>query len=122
MKKKNHKESSETYIACCGAYCKTCKPYIEGHCKGCKLGYEPNKRDINKAKCKIKLCCFRNNKFDTCAECDKFISCKIFNGRFKIGTRNHKKYQEALLFMKNNGYSKFIELADKWKGPNGKLK
>ncbi len=120
--KMNKKKSSKTYIACCGAYCRTCKPYNEGHCKGCKIGYESGERDIDRAKCKIKLCCFRDNKFDICSECDKFSNCKIFNGRFKVGTRDNKKYQEALVFIKKNGYSKFIELADQWTGPCGKLK
>ncbi len=115
-------KSSKIYVACCGAYCRTCKPFVEGHCKGCKVGYNLDNRDISRAKCKIKLCCFRDNKFDSCAECSKFSNCEIFFGRFKIGTRDNKKYQEALAFIKKNGYSKFIKLADKWKGPCGKLK
>ncbi len=115
-------KSLKIYIACCGAYCRTCKPFIEGHCKGCKVGYNLDNRDINRAKCKIKLCCFRDNKFDSCAECSKFSNCEIFFGRFKIGTRDNKKYQESLAFIKKNGYLKFIKLADNWKGPCGKLK
>ncbi len=27
------------------------------------------------------------------------------------------KYQEVLVFIKKNGYSKFIKLADQWTGP-----
>jgi len=44
---------SKIYIGCCGAYCKTCKPFITKNCKGCKIGYEPGGRDLSKAKCKI---------------------------------------------------------------------
>ena len=46
-------------IGCCGAYCKTCPPLIENYCKGCKLGYDTGKSDINDAKCKMKVCCFK---------------------------------------------------------------
>jgi hypothetical protein len=109
------------YIGCCGAYCKNCKPYVDGYCKGCRLGYESGERNISKAKCKIKLCCFKDNNFETCADCDKFSNCEIFNGRFRVGTRDHKKYQESLFFIKNSGYDKFILRADKWKGTYGKL-
>ena len=69
--------SLKRYIGCCGAYCKTCKPFIDGACKGCKIGFDSGQRDINKAKCKIKLCCFRDSEFDTCADCPKLESCQI---------------------------------------------
>jgi hypothetical protein len=41
--------NSKRYIGCCGAYCKTCKPFIEGACKGCKIGFDTGERGINKA-------------------------------------------------------------------------
>jgi hypothetical protein len=117
----NKKESSKTYIACCGAYCKTCKPYNEGHCKGCKIGYESGERDINKTKCKIKLCCFRDNKFHSCADCSKLESCNIVGSMYAKKGYKYKKYKESLEFIKENGYPKFIKLANKWKEPYGKL-
>lgn len=65
-------------IGCCGAYCKTCmeewqkKKYPnERTCRGCKLGYELGERDLSKAKCEIKVCCFREKKLETCADCPR---------------------------------------------------
>ncbi len=109
------------YIACCGAYCKTCKPYIEGHCKGCKLGYDTDQRDINKARCRIKLCCFRDKKLETCADCSELASCNIIHSfRDKSGYK-YKKYKQATEFIQKHGYAAFIKIADKWKGAYGKL-
>ena len=113
--------NSKRFVACCGAYCKTCKPYIEGYCKGCKLGFDTGERDISKAKCKIKLCCFRDEKFDTCADCSKLESCKIIHSFHDKSGYKYKKYRQAMEFIKKNGYSKFIRLANKWKGAYGKL-
>ena len=112
---------SKIYIGCCGAYCKTCKVYLEGYCKGCKLGFETGERDINKAKCKLKLCCFRYNKFDTCADCSDLESCNITGSFYAHNGYKYKKYKQAIEFIKKKGYSKFIKLADKWKGAYGKL-
>jgi hypothetical protein len=111
----------KTYIACCGAYCKTCKPFTDGYCRGCKIGYESGERDLGRAKCEIKICCFKNNKFETCSDCKKYPNCSIFNNRFRIGSYNHKKYQEALSFINKHGYDKFILMANKWKSSTGKL-
>ena len=113
--------NSKRYIGCCGAYCKTCKPFIEEACKGCKISFDTGQRDINKAKCKIKLCCFRDNKFDTCADCSKLEFCKIIQDWFAKNGYKYKKYKQAIEFIKEFGYSKFIKLANKWKNAYGKL-
>ncbi|MGC9443881.1 MAG: hypothetical protein ACP5E9_02960 [Candidatus Methanospirareceae archaeon] len=34
----------------------------------------------------------------------------------------YKKYQQALEFIRENGYAKFIEIADNWRGPYGRYK
>ncbi|MFH2020616.1 MAG: DUF3795 domain-containing protein [archaeon] len=109
------------YIGCCGAYCKTCKLFIEEVCKGCKIGFDTGERDINKAKCKIKLCCFRDKKLDTCADCVKLESCNIVCSWYAKKGYKYKKYKQAIDFIKKNGYSKFIILADEWKGAYGNL-
>jgi hypothetical protein len=114
--------SSKQYIGCCGAYCKTCKEYTNGLCKGCKLGYENQKRDINKAKCKIKLCCFRDNDFQTCADCPNLKSCSTINSWYEKKGYKYKKYKEAILFILKNGYSKFVKKAKSWTNAYGKLK
>lgn len=113
-------KNSEIYIGCCGAYCKTCKAFVNGSCKGCKIGYESGDRDLSKAKCKIKICCLNKN-FESCADCKQFSDCDIFNTRFKIGTSDNRKCQESLNFIKNEGYDKFLLKVKKWKNHVGKL-
>jgi len=56
VKKEDDIANQMRLIGCCGVYCKTCPPLIEHYRKGCKLGYDTGKRDINDAKCKMKVC------------------------------------------------------------------
>jgi hypothetical protein len=109
------------FVGCCGAYCKTCKPFIDSLCKGCKLGFDNGERDINKAKCKIKLCCFKERRFATCADCPNLGSCKIIGDFYGKNGYKYQKYKKAVEFIQENGYSKFITLAEKWTGAFGKL-
>jgi len=108
------------YIGCCGAYCKTCKPFIEGFCKGCKIGFDTKERDINKAKCKIKICCFKDKNLDTCADCRELESCEIIGNWFAKSGYKYLKYKQAIFFIKEHGYSEFVAIADKWKNAYGK--
>jgi hypothetical protein len=114
-------KNSFIYIGCCGTYCKTCKPFIDGFCKGCRIGYEDGKRDINKAKCIIKLCCMKEKGYEMCADCGEFSSCDKIKTKFGKEKYNFKKCMQCLDFIKKNGYSKFIKIAENWKGPYGKL-
>jgi len=109
------------YIGCCGAYCKTCKPFIEGFCKGCKLGFDSGERDIEKAKCKIKICCFKEMRYDTCADCSNLDNCKTIGDLYGKKGYKYKKYKQAIEFIKENGYPDFIKLANNWNGAFGKL-
>jgi hypothetical protein len=109
------------YIGCCGAYCRTCRPLTEGFCKGCKLGYDNAKRVIDNARCKMKLCCFKERKFETCADCPDFDSCKIINSFYNKNGFKYKKYKQSIEFIRKFGYSEFFKSADKWNGPYGKL-
>jgi len=115
-------EKPERYVGCCGAYCKSCKSFIEGFCKGCKLGYSEGKRDINKAKCIIKRCCFGEKKFETCVDCSRYSNCEIIQGFYSKNGFKYKKYREALEFVRANGYQKFLEASKNWRGAYGKLK
>ncbi len=114
-------------IGCCGAYCRTCiewqkdKYPNERTCRGCKLGYERGERDINKTKCKMKICCFKERKFETCADCPDYSTCKIIHGFYDKRGYKYKKYKQSIEFIRKNGYDKFIKIADSWKGPHGKL-
>lgn len=122
VKKKNNDQIEPIkYIGCCGVYCKTCKPFRDGFCKGCRLGYDDSKRDINKAKCIIKLCCMKDKEYETCAECAEFHSCENIKTKFGKEKYNFRKCKQCLEFIRENGYSEFIEVAKNWKGPYGKI-
>ena len=119
--KNKSKKDLIRHIGCCGVFCKTCKPFNDGFCKGCRLGYDDGKRDINKAKCKIKLCCLKEKEYETCADCEEFSTCDKIITRFGKEKYNFKKCMQFLEFIKKNGYSKFTKIAKNWKGPYGKI-
>lgn len=109
-------------IGCCGAYCKTCRESSSGsYCRGCKLGYEDGERDINKAKCKIKVCCFKERKFETCADCPDYYACDIIQSFHDKSGYKYRKYKQSIEFIRKNGYAKFMKIAKIWKGPYGKF-
>jgi hypothetical protein len=108
-------------IGCCGAYCRTCRALTEGSCLGCKLGYEDGGRDINKARCKIKVCCFKEKGFETCADCTSYNSCQTVQGLYDKSGYKYRKYRQSTEFIMGNGYDNFIRIADEWKGPYGKF-
>jgi hypothetical protein len=109
-------------IGCCGAYCRTCLISTSGiNCRGCKLGYEGGERDINKARCKIKLCCFRDRQLETCADCEEYSKCNIIQEFHGKNGYKYRKYRQSIEFIRANGYAEFISIADNWKGPYGKL-
>jgi len=106
-------------LGCCGAYCKTCTAFTVNFCKGCKVGYADKSRDILKAKCKIKICCIMKG-YISCADCDIFESCKIIHSLFSKNGYKYKKYEEAIMYIRNNGYDKFFVIANSWKMQYGK--
>ncbi len=109
-------------IGCCGAYCKTCRASVSGSkCRGCKLGYGNVGRDINKSRCAIKLCCFRDRQLETCADCGDYSSCKTIHGMYEKNGYKYGKYRQSIEFIRQNGYARFIGIADTWKDPYGKL-
>jgi hypothetical protein len=108
-------------IGCCGAYCKTCRAYTpDGICRGCKLGYADGERDINRSRCAIKLCCFRDRMLETCADCKDYPECHTVQSLHRRPGYKYGKYRQAILFIRENGYAKFLAIADAWKGPHGK--
>jgi len=113
-------------IGCCGAYCKTCiKQQKEKYpkvrdCRGCKLGYESGERDLSKAKCKMKICCFKEKSLQTCADCPDY-PCGILTEFLSKKGSKYKHYKKQLEFISKNGYEEFLKRADEWKGPSGKL-
>jgi hypothetical protein len=113
-------------IGCCGAYCKTCLDWQkqkypqERGCAGCKLGYESGKRDLSKAKCKIKVCCFKEKQLETCADCPTY-PCPILLEFWSKNGQKYLQYRRQLEFIKQNGYGEFLKRAENWSGPRGKL-
>lgn len=116
-----HRESPLRCIGCCGAYCRTCAALREGACRGCKLGYDQGGRDITKAKCAVKGCCFGKKHLETCADCPEYATCGILSTF--LGKKGYKygRYRQSLEYIRINGYPAFLRYADAWKGPYGRL-
>jgi len=105
-------------IGCCGAYCGTCKARSQGTCRGCKLGYDTGDRDISKARCWIKRCCFVEKKLRTCADCPD--PCEKLEEWYGKGPK-YSRYRLAIEYIRDHGYDAFLEKADRWKDAKGKL-
>ncbi|WP_319508541.1 DUF3795 domain-containing protein [uncultured Methanolobus sp.] len=88
-------------IVCCGAYCKTCRPFKDGACLGCKPGYDTGERDISKAKCKIKICCIKR-EYNTCADCPEINSCPTINEFYTKNGYKYGKCKQVTQFIREN--------------------
>jgi hypothetical protein len=106
-------------IGCCGAYCGTCQVIKAGSCKGCKLGYRDGERDIEKAKCKMKVCCIKRN-YQTCADCPDVQACVVINDFYSKNSYKYKKYKQAIEYIKDNGYEEFLKKTRTWNAAFGK--
>jgi hypothetical protein len=115
------RESPVRFIGCCGACCRTCRALEEGACRGCKLGYGEGDRDISRAKCRMKVCCFGEKHLETCADCPEYPACGIIRGFQSKKGYKYRKYRESLEFIRKKGYPAFLMRADAWKGPYGRL-
>lgn len=98
----------------CGAYCKTCRAYSEESCRGCKQEYEKGERDITKAKCKRKVCCFRDKRVETCVDCCDY-PCKILEEFWGKKGWKYQQYKKQLEFIRKNEHKEFLKKANKWK-------
>jgi len=101
---------------------KTSEPCI----KGIRLWLEQRERarsgerDVNKAKCEIKVCCFKERRLETCAGCPDY-PCEVLGEFWSKRGWKYKQYRKQLEFIRQNGYEEFLKRANKWKGPRGKL-
>lgn len=107
-------------IGCCGAYCKTCPEFQKGACQGCKLGYARGKRDLKKARCKMKVCCMGKG-LSTCADCEQYATCDMLQAFYGKKGYKYRKYQEATLFIRQEGYGRFLGIANDWRRQYGKF-
>lgn len=110
---------SKEAIGCCGAYCATCKVFKQKACKGCKLGYKDCSRDITKVRCAIKKCCLQK-KYTSCADCNRYNACETIQSFHNKESYKYKKYKEAVLYIRDHGYQKFLSIAGTWKMQYGK--
>lgn len=108
-------------IGCCGAYCKTCRPLILGSCKGCKLGYDDGTRDMARARCRIKVCCFGSKKLETCAECVERDGCQNLERFYGKNGWKYERYRMLLEFIREHGYHEYVRRAKNWKNSCGRL-
>ncbi|MBN1856200.1 MAG: DUF3795 domain-containing protein [Dehalococcoidia bacterium] len=113
-------EDPVKYVGCCGAWCRTCKPFVKGFCKGCKLGYQNGERDIAKARCAIKVCCLSRG-YESCADCPDLEGCPIVGVFHNKTGYKYGKYRQSTQFLRHHGYAEFIRQADNWTGAYGKL-
>ena len=88
--------------------------------RGFKLGYDSGERDSSKAKCKIKVCCFRERGLATFADCSDY-PCEALSEFWSKKGWKHQQYRKQLELIGQNGYAEFLKRADKWKGSSGKL-
>lgn len=109
------------FVGCCGAYCRTCRSFVLGSCRGCKLGYEDGQRDIARARCRIKLCCYARRKLETCAECPESDGCEMLGAFHRRKWREYAGYRRSLEFIRENGYAAFAGRAKGWTKAYGDL-
>ncbi|MGE5403897.1 MAG: DUF3795 domain-containing protein [Candidatus Saccharibacteria bacterium] len=108
-------------VGCCGAYCGTCPALSGGTCRGCKLGYANGGRDIDKARCQMKVCCIKRTLM-SCADCADYQTCSVIGEFHSKNGHKYKKYKQALDYIRDNGYVAFLLIAETWTKAYGKYK
>jgi len=95
-------------IACCGLDCGLCPTYYTkgpsrypGCCGPAFLSKHPS--------CSILTCCVKNNKFETCAECNEFPCQKLNKWDVYDSFICHRVCLTNLNLIKENQLDKFIE-------------
>ena len=91
------------------------------HMQGLQTGICSGGRDVEKIRCRIKACCFRYKKLETCADCDDYDGCATLRGLYTKNGYKYKKYMESADYIRANGYAQFLKAAGKWKCAYGKL-
>ena len=106
-------------MGCCGACCQTC-PERGKTCKGCQTGYADGSRNLNRAKCKIKICCIRKG-YVSCADCADWERCPTLQACYGHTGYKYGKYRRSIAYIRDHGYAAFWERAAGWTGACGKL-
>jgi len=113
-------EARAVYLGCCGAYCRTCRAFLDGSCKGCRLGYADGSRDLAKAKSRMKVCCLGRG-LETCVDCPDLHTCETLDVFFNQKGYKYRRYKEAIEFIRVHGRPAFLAQADAWSGAYGRL-
>lgn len=114
-------DQSTRFIGCCGAYCGTCPALRDNACKGCRIGYDTGEREIAKARCAVKVCCVRNRGLATCADCPDYPGCGMVGAFHRKRGYKYGRYRASVEFIREHGYASFLECADRWTRPYGRL-
>ncbi len=69
----------------------------------------------------MKACCFKERKLETCADCVDYSGCNIIQGFFNKNGYKYNKYRQSAEFIRENGYAKFVKIANNWKCQYGRL-
>ena len=91
-------------IGCCGAYCRTCRAFRGGACRGCNTGYDNGQRKLERARCRIKLCCLGKKRLQTCADCEEFDSCAILRNWYAKKGAKYQRYKRSAEYIRSYGY------------------
>ena len=68
----------------------------------------------------MKVCCFLERKLETCADCPDY-PCEVLEVFWNKKGWKYKQYKRQLEFIRQNGYDKYLNIADNWKHAYGKL-
>ena len=68
----------------------------------------------------MKVCCFVERKLETCADCSDY-PCENLEAFWNKNGYKYGQYKKQLEFIRQNGYEKYLNIADKWKRALGKL-
>lgn len=85
------------------------------------MGYEDGQRDIDRARCKIKVCCYARHGWETCAECPQSDHCEVLQALHNKKWKEYEGYRQSLEFIRENGYNAFARVAKDWKRGYGEL-
>jgi hypothetical protein len=70
----------------------------------------------------MKVCCIgKLGGHCSCAECAEFKRCAILQDFYGKNGYKYKKYQESAEFIRAHGRAAFVQIAEKWNGPYGRL-
>ena len=86
------------------------------------MGYDTGEREIDKARCRIKVCCIKRlGTSHTCVDCPDSVTCETLQGFYSKNGYKYRRYRQSLEFIRSHGCERFLEAADKWKGAYGTL-